>query len=465
MFWVLFALFGGLLGNGSFPMGLAQLYPPFAAMLARKAYKDNPDLIPTVSDLIQQRYRKLIGVAEYQALMAEAGYDRETAENMFMAGESMLTGYDYVALWRRELMTESDLDIQLEKLGYTDLQKQNLKDATLYYPQPSDIVQFAVREVYKPDIVTKYGQDLELDPLYIKQAKQAGLSEDFATKYWQSHWQLPSAQMGYDMYQREIIGQDDLSKLLATLDYMPYWRDKLLKLQYNVVTRVDVRRMYQGGVYDENKVYQTYLHQGYSPEDARDLTNWTVKAYPRKPSVAIAGTGLVVADDGLIHPSESLIIDSYKRGLITKGTADFELRKLLYANDTIELLLNRVDDQTKQDNIDLQANGITDQYRAGAIDLAEYKVQLTSLGVQSQYMENVIARELAQAKQRIKMPTKADLDKWLKIGLIDSDYYVNSMLVMGYRASDIELYMQEIAYDMLTPAEKTQLAGGNSNGQ
>ncbi len=460
MFWIAFALLAGIGGAGQFALGMAQLYPPFAALLARQAYAKNPDLIATTADLIQQRYKEIIDDADYFRLMAQAGYNEVTAKQMYDAAKSYLTGYDYVSIWRRGLIDDSELDTNLTAIGYDNRQKEYIKKATLYYPSPSDVVSFAVREVYKPDIVAKYGQDQELDPQYLEDAVKSGLSEDFAKKYWEAHWQLPSAMQGYEMLHRGVIDDADLEKLLGTLDYMPFWRSKLKAISYNPLTRVDVRRMYQAGTIGRDKVLETYKSLGYDDTNAQLLTEWTITEYAPKAAKDITGTGLVLGTDNYIYPSESLIVDSYKRKLIPKEAAKLELQRLHYANETIDLLLDRVDQQLKQDQIDFEADAITDKYRSGAIDEIEYRLELTQLGVPSEMLDSVISRELTQAKHRVKMPSKADLDKWYKIGLIDEEDYRGSMRIMGYRDSDIDLYIAEIQYDSLSKEQKDQLAGG-----
>jgi len=460
MFWIIFAVIGAAIGGGQMALGMAQLYPPFAALLARQGYAEHPDLIATVADLIQQRYKNLITDGEYFTTMSEAGYSNKVAAAMYDAAASYLTGYDYIQIWRRELIDDDTLKTNLNKIGYGDDQIENLKKATLYYPGPSDVVTFAVREVYKQNIVSKYGLDQEIDPEYIADAKRSGLSEDFARKYWMGHWVLPSAQMGYEMLHRGIIEDSELETLLGTLDYMPYWRDKLKAISYNVINRVDVRRMYQAGLIDRSKVLQTYHGEGYSPEDSELMTRFVEKTYAPK----------LTAQSGIsyLYPTANDIIGAYKKGLITRETAFLELERpkvtatgtAELARETIDLMLAEADDELKQELIDIEADSITDNYRVGFITLEEYKIELTKLGVSSQYMETTIARELAQAKRRTKMPTKADYDKWLKINLLDEGGYRANLKILGYRDSDIDLYEAEIYYDGLTAEEKGQLTKG-----
>jgi hypothetical protein len=61
----------------------------------------------------------------------------------------------------------------------------------------------------------------------------------------------------------EALGQDD---------YPAFWRPRLLALSYNVLTRVDARRAYEIGQFDDKKYAAVLQDRGYKPSDAAALT-------------------------------------------------------------------------------------------------------------------------------------------------------------------------------------------------
>ncbi|GAH25686.1 unnamed protein product, partial [marine sediment metagenome] len=74
--------------------------------------------------------------------------------------------------------------------------------------------------------------------------------------------------------------------LLRALDVMPFWRDKLTGIAYRRLTRVDVRRMYKAGVLTREEVYEAYLQHGYTDENAKRMTEFTVQwAMPKEASI------------------------------------------------------------------------------------------------------------------------------------------------------------------------------------
>jgi hypothetical protein len=447
MIWIILTVAGILLGSGGFATNVAGSYPPFMAGLARQAYKEHPDLIPEISQLIAQRFKGVIEVPEYINLMIQAGYSGEIAEKLYQGASQYLSGFDYVSLWRRGFIDDKQLQTRLHANGYTDESQDDLKNASLYYPNPNDLVRMAVREVFTPEIAEKYGQFEDLPEEFLKASDKAGLSRDFATKYWASHWDLPSAYQGFEMFQREIINKEELLLLLKSLDYMPYWRDKMVDLQYNVVTRVDIRRLYKTGVYDIDQVYTAYLHMGYSPKDAKDLTAFTKQEYAPEEDEKQFRETLVRNADGELIPSRAMLMDGYRRGLFTLADTMEGLKALGYSQESILLLVKLEDDRLQQEIIDIKADEITDRYRAGLIDESGYRSELTSLGVTSRYLEIVIARELAQSVKRTKLPSKSDLEHWVLKGLINTDSYIQRMTELKYSVYDAQMYLAEIIYD------------------
>lgn len=448
MFWIILTVLGSILGAGQFAVGQAQVYPPFAAAIARRAYKEHPDLIPQVAELIAQRFKGVIPDDVYYSSMRQAGYNEVVSKQLLDGAQSLLTGYDYVNLWRRGLLDKDQISQRLGSLGYSDESKDDLINATLYYPRPDDLVRMAVREVFTPATAEKYGQFEDLPEEFLEASDKAGLSREFATNFWAAHWQLPSANQGYEMYQREIISKDDLLLLLKNLDYMPYWRTHLEQLQYNVITRVDIRRLYKTGVYTEEQVYKGYLHMGYSPDDAQDLTQFTIKEYAPVDEEKQKVSGLVYNNKGELVPSRAMVIDAYNSGVFTKEEAEAGLANIGYPTDAIKLILDSIDNALKQQIIDIEADAIADDYRNGVITLDQFRIRLTTLGVTSRYMEIVIAREIAQSKRRSKNPSKADLEAWTKKGIIPPEEYTRRMIALGYSEDDATLYLEELIYDV-----------------
>lgn len=418
--------------------GLTSMFPPFAAMVQRKGMNQRPDLLPTVEQSISMRIRGELTDAEYYTTLRSIGLDTDYADKLLTASQRYLSAYEYISLWRREKMNDHELSEQLAILGLKPDQQERAKQATEYYPNPDDIVRFAVREVYTPDIVKKYGLDEDLPDEYLQAAKMGGLSEDFARNYWRAHWELPSPNQVFEMFHRGLIDKERMLEYLRTADYMPAWREEMIGISYNPINRIDLRRMYRDGSITEEEVYNGYLELGQKPENARKITDWVVRT---------------MGEDVDTSP-RSLVLQRYRQGTIDRAEATTELEKLGISDEIASTFLDVEDDKIKWETIDLASDSLIDQFNNGDFDIQELRIRLTELGVPERMLNTVIAREQAQAKKRIRRPTKTDYEKWLKLGIIDIDQYRMRMNALGYKEDAIELYLQEIALDIMSDEDK-----------
>jgi len=85
--------------------------------------------------------------------------------------------------------------------------------------------------------------------------------------------------------------------------------------------------MYALGVYSEEQVYQSYLDGGYSPEDARDLTEWTVAEYAETER----------------ELTKTEILSMYRDSVLNVRETEAYLNALGYNDPTIGLWLARED--------------------------------------------------------------------------------------------------------------------------
>lgn len=235
-------------------------------------------------------------------------------------------------LMRRQYPDENSWtkwETELEDNGWSNDQIQALEALRYAMPSPSDVVRFAVKEAYTPEIAETYGQYQDFPEKAMEDASKIGLSTTLFQKYWAAHWELPSASQGFDMFHRGLITHDELALLLKALDVMPYWRDKLINTAYNLITRVDVRRMWDMRVYDDTQLFNAYKKMGYNDQDSKDLTTWT-KVYQTFPD----------------------LIARYKNGWINESDVITELVKLgMQESAAIELYQTKIKAPVQQDRV------------------------------------------------------------------------------------------------------------------
>jgi len=207
----------------------------------------------------------------------ELGWSNDTFQLIEQLTRQMLAAQDFLVLWLRKEITDEELTAKLRELTISDIDIDSLKKLTEIIPGVNDLIRMAVREAFTPEIAEKFGQYQDFPEDLVEWAGKQGLSRDWAERYWASHWELPGANMGFEMFHRKIIDRDELVMLLRALDVMPFWRDKLIQLAYQPITRVDIRRFHKIGVLEDSELPERYEAIGYSPDDAKLQTRFTIE--------------------------------------------------------------------------------------------------------------------------------------------------------------------------------------------
>lgn len=428
------AVLGGVMVVSGFVQNALHFYPPLWNAWQKWAFSQDPNVNPAVVELVDMRWREVISETEYYTKCSEFGYSKTVANNLYEISKTLLTMHDYIALWRRGEIDENSLDDKLHKMHLDDSTITQAKTVTLYFPSAPDLIRFAVREVYTPDIIAKFGAMEDLPEQYLQEAAKAGLTDEHAKNYWAAHWELPSAQMGYQMLHRRIIDEDTLKLLLRSLDIMPYWRDALVKLSYNPLTRVDVRRMYRLGVLSEEEVVNAYLDRGYSPENAQRMTEFTI-AYEA---------------DSLTGITRATVMSSYQKGLITSEQLKTYLEGFGYAPGVVDFYMAIANYEKEAEVIDIIVNEIIQRYLSGMYTMAEARNELLKHDLPASYVSQIMGELEVKQSQKVRIPSKSDLENWLKMQLIDDKTYYTRMSQLGYNREDVEKYLSEITTEVNT---------------
>lgn len=336
---------------------------------------------------------------------------------------------DIIAYNLRKDPDLSGLPQELRKIGihpdYTDVYK------TLAYPIPpvADIITMAVREAFTPAIAERFGQYEDFPPDFEKYAAMKGLSKEWAERYWASHWSLPSPQQGYEMLHRGIINSQELFMLMKALDIMPFWRDKLMEMSYRRLTRVDVRRMYKAGVLNEKEVYENYLQHGYTPENARKMTEFTVQwATPEHASI-----------------TRSDILTAYKNRMILRKEAAELLMAMGETYFHYEFMLNAVDYKKGLEVTENKIKGIRNLYKTRVYDKNKTTDELLKLDLPTEEVDDLMQLWYYEVKaEPQKLWTTAQTLSFLKAEIITQDRGITELQALGYDDEHIAVYMRSI---------------------
>lgn len=376
------------------------IIPPEAAIDAQ--FK-NPNIAPAVTDVLNR-----IGLSD------------ELQSILFSSARMPLSPGDARAAYLREFIGESRFSEILSANHFNDEDIETLKELMSVLPPIQDIITMAVREVFSPDIVEKFGQMEGLPEDFVKWAAQQGLSGEWAGAYWAAHWSLPSVGQGFEMLHRAVIDQDDLAMLLKALDIMPFWRDRLTEISYNPLTRVDVRRMYALGVLNEEQVKRSYLNIGYNEEDANLMTDFTV-AYT---------TG---AEKEL---SKGDIIALFKKYAIDSDTATEMLMRLGYGEDNASLLVTRATFEIYAAYKKKRISYIQRAYVAGKISESTAVGRLGELDMPASEMNQLVETWDLDRESKVRNLTVDNLKAFAKANVISTEELRSELRELGYNAQD-----------------------------
>jgi predicted DNA-binding transcriptional regulator len=418
------AILGTVLTISQLP-SIMNLFPPLQIKYQKWSLDKYPVNLPTIQEAVDMYYRGDISLGDYIQLARYNGFDNKYASLYLNKAETLTPAMDLITLYRRKEITLDELRIKAKEIHVEEDTLNKLLKVSEVYPNAPDLIRFAVREVYSPEISSKYGMFEDYPEKFTEEAAKLGLGREHASQYWAAHWELPSTTQAFEMFHRRVINEDELAVLLRAKDVMPYWRDKLTKISYNPITRVDVRRLYRTGVYTRNQVYESYLDVGYSPEHAEYLTEFTV----------------LDAINEETTTTRSILDEAYMKDLISLQTYKEGLAELGYTDKPIAIYTSIVQYDKKMKDIETVVKELKARYRQGIISLDEISNKLLSYDLPASYIERTISDIKLSISEKVKTPTKDDFLSMYTKGTISKAYYTKRMLQLGYSEEDVSLYV------------------------
>jgi hypothetical protein len=404
---------------------------PKVEEFSQKVWESKPIMKLSVAEAATLQARGFLDLSTAVSDAQKHGYDEKRITAVMGASETPLdVERGMRALWRG-LIDETTFENHLQRQGYNETDRQTLAGMSDIIPPVQDINSMAVRDVFSPEIADKFTLFSNVPDELKYWAKKQGLSEQWATYYWGAHWRLPSTNQGFEMFHRGVIDYETMQLLLRAVDIAPFWRDKLTKIAYNPVTRVDIRRMYKLGIIDEKEVIRRHLDLGYSPEDALSMTEF-VKVYS--------------GDDGedpevdLKNLTTSQVKTLAELGTISTEYAVDRLVDVGYSREYAQLIVDSWETSReinyRQDLINRATRkAIREGMTTSELEQSIYQLDLTPL--ERLRIEQVLALE---AKETDSLPSKSELKKMYEGQVISFDVWFSSMSLMGYSDKWIDRY-------------------------
>jgi len=202
--------------------------------------------------------------------------------------------------------------------------------------------------------------------------------------------------------------------------------------------------MYELGVIDERQVYANYRDLGYNDKNAKLMTEFTVK----------------YAQDEAKSLTKDMIISAYNNRIFTETEAINALVSIGYAHQTANIIISIEKAKDTADTINTVAEGLRLKYVRSQIDESMVYTELSKYNLPSTQISHLVYKWQVEKQKRVKFPSKTDLDRFYKEGLIDSSTYKNILKTEGYNDQVISWYAatltSEIANDKANEAKRAR---------
>lgn len=384
--------------------------------------------VPNSGEVMQARGLDASLDAKIWDVLERNGYTKADIELMFAATYQRIDPASLIEIYHRKGMSDDWLEHRLSELGFTPERISELKTIIPRIPPMQDIVMMLGREAFEPEMISKFGLGAEYPPELTKWAQANGLSEDWAFKYWVAHWKDIGLQTMLEALHRGIQTWDEVYEFMKLVEIPPYFREVIKQISFNPLTRVDVRRIHNMGIIDDERLIKAYEDLGYDRENAEIMSEFT-KEYNER-----AKRDLTKTD----------ILKGYEDRDLDFNTAVFLLVRIGYKEDAANYLVSNVD-LVMDRAVRLESIETTKlKYISFLITEADARTELTQSGLNQKRINELLSRWKVQRISNTKHPSKTDLDKLFRAAIITDGEYTAQMAYIGYSEKYILWYKELI---------------------
>lgn len=454
-----------------------------------------------VPSLYELRRRGKLDDTALAAGIGRFGFEADDVAKLTGLWENLPDGFQLTQAYFRDFIGKQQYLDGLGRLGYSQQTADLLEGIAWQLPGPADLMRFGVREVFTPAIARRFGQYQQYPEAMTKWAAKIGMNREIALMYWAAHWDLPAVGQMFDMFHRGIIPRSDLKMGVRAADVMPFWQDKVIDLSYRLIPRRTLPRLIRQGLVPPADAVRRFRRLGYDPTDSGIMAESAGLAAVETEREMTKADIIAAVRFGwwsLAEAKAALEGLKYSETAVTFYLAEAERRKAL--ENARAASESTISDAVE--SIDLTRSEVVRGYSAGMLDRSEAEHMLRAVGASAEaatwkleYADLVRARESKEhaakhykrlfdahlragtaiennlltagytaaesarlvaawtvergvddelAAVRDRRPTVADLGKWLKLGILEVDDWVNGMMEQGYPDPIIAMNLEEI---------------------
>ena len=383
-------------------------------------------------------------------------YDVETLQRTYR-----LNPLEVITAWRRDKPKYEQYFNDLIEQGWSDERIEALKFFSEFYPAPADLINWQAKEVFEPEMITRYGLDDEFEAIDKDPFYKAGMTDEQIKNFWRAHWEHASWQQVVEMLHRGLMTEAEVRDWFRVVEIPPFWRQKLIDSAYTWPTRVDVRRWWDMRTIDEAELRRLYSGMGYRGDNLENYLLWT-KVYTAFPDLIARWTrGWITIDDvraeliGLGMPAARVeemiqtkikpegaervsgerdvtktdIYKGVKQGVITRGEAIELLTELGFDEDEADYLLAINIPVDEEDEVvkgrQLTKTDIINGLKTEVVTEAEARTRLMELrysGIDADFLLDIFKATIKPPPEpREREASKADIVLAVKKGLLSAE--------------------------------------------
>jgi hypothetical protein len=421
----------------------------YSRRVLRQVLYDTQETRLSPPELVASAVQSVQPEADVIAKLRDDGYDAATANQLIqIAGEPVAPGqaldllnrYETGAIrgggtfdtnWVRQVLSESRLKNKYQD-AILELRYQLLT--------ASDYIRLAVRDVFVPAKRAELTLDAEFPELLVGKMRGIGVSESDARDLWAAHWDLPSPTQVYEMLHRKIIGPKDVATYLASADYAPTWRQKLIDISYNPITRTDAKRAYKikAPGFDDARLTQAFTDLGYSQSDAELLMGFTRQD---------VGEEARQERELLVGPVRSAALAMYKARRISETELRSTLANLRYPIELVDRFIADVQFARDAEQRDDVAAALKGAYVKALRSLDDTRAMLLAHGWDGSSADDLLevwtilreTTELQPHQEANRDLTKQEITGAFADDLYDETQFRDAILHLGYDATETDV--------------------------
>lgn len=466
------------------PLMMGPIWSGVIVPLRYRFNEMNPTAVPGPRELTDMIARGTISEADYRQAQKFHALDDSWASAM-MAAAYRTPGFPDLQLmyWRGEI-DEAQVSLALARQGILPDLIAPYLEIMERIPGPGDLVRMAVREAF-----TREELDVEFPGAFAAAMAKQGYAEIWSRYFWRAHWVLVPLGQLYTMFHRGLIGAGELSEQLKYHDYTPEWRDRLIKMSWNLPGRIDARWMFRWGLIGMEELQDLLVAQGLDPAwadrvaQATGRNQWLVeinrlrdnakrdyvKGYATDDQLRANLEGLGyppqwiefhlrdAIEDGERELKDDIVYalgDGYMKDLVSDDALEASLKAVIVRPRVVQMEMERLyirkykrpKEPTPEKVRVVPLSTLKRAFRDGIIREPDFRAELEARDYGPEDIDMLVSIELAtiaeemkEMPEKVRVATLGTLRAAFREGLISEGELIAELEGRGYGPDDVEL--------------------------